>query len=220
MGHGAAPRGTARQRGSASPRGVDEASHESDPSSEAGSTGEAVGSAGGDAAALLPEDELGIAGARGVAEARFREALGHFATGVTVVTALEGKEPVGFTCQAFASLSLEPPLVLLAPSRASTSWPRIRRSGRICVNILADHQEALCRDFAVSGADKFRGVGWRPAPNGAPLIDGVLAWVAGSIAEVRDGGDHYIALVSVEDVGVGSGSPLIFYRGGFGRLAP
>ncbi len=100
--------------------------------------------------------------------ARFREVLGHFATGVTIVTAMEGDEPVGFTCQAFSSLSLDPPLVALAPGKNSTSWPRIAATGSFCVNILAEDQEALSRDFAVSGGDKFTGVGWHPAAQRSP----------------------------------------------------
>ncbi len=104
--------------------------------------------------------------------ARFREVLGHFATGVTIVTAMEGDEPVGFTCQAFTSLSLDPPLVALAPGKNSTSWPRIAAAGSFCVNILADDQEALSRDFAVSGGDKFTGVGWRPAAQRRPRARG------------------------------------------------
>ena len=98
----------------------------------------------------------------GLDQARFREVLGHFATGITIVTALEEGEPVGFTCQSFAALSLDPPMVILAPARSSTSWPRIAQAGAFCVNILEEHQEALCRAFAVSGGDKFDGVEWSP----------------------------------------------------------
>ena len=89
----------------------------------------------------------------GLDQARFREVLGHFATGVTIVTALEEGVPVGFTCQTFGALSLDPPMVILAPARSSTSWPRIAKAGAFCVNILGEHQEALCRSFAVSGGD-------------------------------------------------------------------
>jgi 3-hydroxy-9,10-secoandrosta-1,3,5(10)-triene-9,17-dione monooxygenase reductase component len=152
--------------------------------------------------------------------ARFREAMGHFPTGITVVTAIDANEPVGFTCQAFASLSLEPPLVALAPGKSSTSWPRIVRAGVFCVNILAEDQEALSRDFAVSGGDKFQGVGWRPAGNGAPLLDGVLAWVECSLVRSHDAGDHELVIGSVQRTGVNQGRPLIFYRGGFGRFEP
>jgi len=150
--------------------------------------------------------------------ARFREVLGHFATGVTIVTAMEDTEPVGFTCQAFTSLSLDPPLVALAPGKSSTSWPRIAAAGSFCVNILADDQEALSRDFAVSGGDKFTGVGWRPAANGAPVLDGALAWVECAFELAHDAGDHELVVGRVLDMGVNRGRPLVYYRGGFGRF--
>jgi 3-hydroxy-9,10-secoandrosta-1,3,5(10)-triene-9,17-dione monooxygenase reductase component len=152
--------------------------------------------------------------------ARFREVLGHFATGVTIVTAVDGDEPVGFTCQAFAALSLEPPMVALAPGKNSTSWPRIAAAGAFCVNVLAEGQEALCRDFAVSGGDKFTGVGWRPGGNGAPVLHDVLAWVECRFVRSYDAGDHELVLGLVEDMGVQPGRPLIYYRGGFGRFEP
>ena len=119
------------------------------------------------------EDDLERAGASTFDGARFREVMGHFATGVTIVTAIEEGLPVGFTCQTFTSLSLEPPLVALAPGKNSTSWPRIARTGSFCVNVLSEDQEALCRGFAVSGGPKFEGVAWHPAPGtGSPVIEG------------------------------------------------
>ena len=154
----------------------------------------------------------------GLDQARFREVLGHFATGVTIVTALEEGEPVGFSCQSFAALSLDPPMVVLAPARSSTSWPRIRAAGSFCVNILNEHQEAVCRAFAISGGDKFSGVGWRPGITGAPVIDGALAVVECQLGEIFDGGDHEIVTGLVVALEVGEGGPLLFYRGGFGRF--
>lgn len=151
-------------------------------------------------------------------EGRFKEVLGHFATGVTVVTAMETDEPVGFTCQAFTALSLEPPMVALAPQKSSTSWPRIARAGQFCVNVLAEGQEALSRAFAVSGGDKFAGVGWHPGPGGAPLLDGILAWVACELLLTHDAGDHEIVLGRVHDMGYNPGRPLVLYRGKFGRF--
>jgi len=147
-----------------------------------------------------------------------RETLGHFATGVAIVTGMDGT-PQGFTCQAFSSLSLAPPMVAIAPAKKSTSWPRIRKSGVFCVNILAADQEALCREFAISGGDKFTGVGWHVAPNGAPLLDGVLAWVECTVAASYDAGDHEMVFGSVEGMGLNSGKPLLFYRGGFGTFS-
>src|SRR5580693_7038302 len=106
----------------------------------------------------------------GFDQARFREVLGHFASGITIVTANAEGEPVGFSCQSFAALSLDPPMVILAPAKSSTSWPRIARAGAFCVNILEEHQEAICRAFAISGGDKFDGVDWTPGLTGSPLI--------------------------------------------------
>jgi 3-hydroxy-9,10-secoandrosta-1,3,5(10)-triene-9,17-dione monooxygenase reductase component len=154
----------------------------------------------------------------GLDQARFREVLGHFATGITIVTALEEGQPVGFSCQSFAALSLDPPMVVLAPARTSTSWPRIRAAGSFCVNVLGEHQEAVCRAFAISGGDKFAGIGWRPGITGAPIIDGSLAVVECELGEIFDGGDHEIVTGLVVDLDVGEGGPLLFYRGGFGRF--
>ncbi|HVX21809.1 MAG TPA: flavin reductase family protein [Acidimicrobiales bacterium] len=164
-------------------------------------------------------DNLEDIGASSFDQARFREVLGHFATGITVVTAMEDGAPVGFTCQSFTSLSLDPPLVALAPAKSSTSWPRIAQAGAFAVNILADRQEALCRDFAVSGGDKFAGVPWHLGAAGTPILDGVLAWVECELGIIHDAGDHELVTGRVLHLGVGDGGPLLFYRGGFGRFA-
>jgi 3-hydroxy-9,10-secoandrosta-1,3,5(10)-triene-9,17-dione monooxygenase reductase component len=164
------------------------------------------------------DDELGPG--EGTLDAgRFREVMGHFVTGVTVVTAMDGPDPVGFTCQAFASLSLQPPLVVVAPGKSSTTWPRIAGAGDFCVNILSEGQEALCRDFAVSGGDKFAGVGWHPGANGAPVLEGALAWVECRLVGTYDAGDHELVVGHVHEMGVDRGAqPLVYYRGGFGRF--
>jgi 3-hydroxy-9,10-secoandrosta-1,3,5(10)-triene-9,17-dione monooxygenase reductase component len=158
--------------------------------------------------------------ARPLEEARVRETLGHFATGVAIVTGTDAGRPYGFTCQAFCSLSLDPPMVAIAPGKRSVSWPHVAKSGVFCVNILSEDQESICRDFAVSGGDKFAGVGWHLASNGAPLLDGVIAWVECSVAASYDAGDHEMVFGRVEDMGVNGGRPLLFYRGGFGTFSP
>jgi flavin reductase (DIM6/NTAB) family NADH-FMN oxidoreductase RutF len=152
-------------------------------------------------------------------QARFREVLGHFATGVTIVTAMEDEGPVGFTCQAFSALSLDPPLVVLAPAKTSTSWPKIAKAGAFCVNILESRQEALCRSFAASGADKFAGVGWSTAVSGAPVLDGSLAFVDCHLEQIHDAGDHELVIGRVLDLGISEGTPLVYYRSGFGGFA-
>ena len=145
--------------------------------------------------------------------------LGHFASGVTVVSAMDG-DPVGFTCQAFAALSLDPPMVLLAPAKSSTSWPRIARAGAFCVNILARDQGALARSFSVSGADKFAGVEWRAGDaTGAPVLAGALAWAECRLEQIFDSGDHELVTGFVLALGVTDAQPLLFYRGGFGTFS-
>ncbi len=152
----------------------------------------------------------------------FRRVLGHFATGVTVVTTRDEDGPAGFACQSFASLSLDPPLVVFMVGRTSTTWPRIARAGAFCINILGEEQGLLCRGFAVSGADKFAGVAHRPAPvTGSPLLDGVPAWVDCTVQSVHTGGDHLIVVGRIAALGAAEdGAPLLFHRGRFGRFSP
>ncbi|MEU3458510.1 flavin reductase family protein [Streptomyces sp. NPDC006733] len=162
--------------------------------------------------------------------ATFRQVLGTFASGVTVITAPGDDGPTGFACQSFASLSLDPPLVAFMVARTSTTWPKIARAGVFCVNILGDEQGALCRGFAVSGADKFAGVDWTPAPvTGSPRLAGIPAWIDCTIHAVHTGGDHLIVVGRVNELGcqdpadadgtTPEAGPLLFYRGRFGRFA-
>ena len=149
-------------------------------------------------------------------QGEFRAVLGHFASGLVIITGMADEVPAGLTCQSFFSLSLEPPLVAFAPGKSSTSWPGVSASRGICVNILAADQEGLARTFATSGAEKFEGVGWSPAANGAPRLEGALGWIDCSIEDVGDAGDHYLVVARVEALERGTGHPLLFYRGGFG----
>ncbi len=150
---------------------------------------------------------------------RMREVLGHFASGVTVVTALTADGPIGFTCQSFSSLSLEPPLVTFAPGRASSTWPRLRDIGRFCVNVLAEGQDALSQTFALSGTDKFAGVHWTPSRHGSPVLDDVVAWIDAELWAEYDGGDHTIVAARVLDLGASpTRRPLLYHRGGYGLL--
>jgi 3-hydroxy-9,10-secoandrosta-1,3,5(10)-triene-9,17-dione monooxygenase reductase component len=181
----------------------------------------------------LPRPELRAVGddeRAPVDQTEFRRVLGHFATGVTVVTApaAEGENgPAGFACQSFSSLSLDPPLIAFMVARTSTTWPRIARAGSFCVNVLGADQGELCRGFAVSGADKFAGVAHTGSPaTGSPLLDGVPAWIDCTIHAVHTGGDHLIVVGRVAALGAAEGDaagesapPLLFHRGKFGRLA-
>jgi flavin reductase (DIM6/NTAB) family NADH-FMN oxidoreductase RutF len=151
--------------------------------------------------------------------ARFKEVLGHFVTGVVVVTAATPEGPVGFTCQTFGALSLEPTLISFSAVSASNSWPKAREVGVVGVNILSDDQEAIARVFGKSGPDKFAGVGWMPGPGGAPLLDGALAHLEGRVEFITSQGDHDIVVVAAEYVASHHGAPLVFYRGGYGGLS-
>ncbi|MDQ1584027.1 MAG: 3-hydroxy-9,10-secoandrosta,3,5(10)-triene-9,17-dione monooxygenase reductase component [Microbacteriaceae bacterium] len=145
----------------------------------------------------------------------FRRVLGHFPSGVVIVSGHDELGPVGLTCQSFFSLSLEPPLVAIAPGRGSTSWPRIARTGSFAVSVLGAEQERLCLAFAASGVDKFRDVSWRPGVTGSPIVDGALAWVDCRIDALHDGGDHHLVTGAVLDAGHAVGRPLVFFRGAF-----
>jgi 3-hydroxy-9,10-secoandrosta-1,3,5(10)-triene-9,17-dione monooxygenase reductase component len=148
-----------------------------------------------------------------------REVLGHFASGVTVVTAVTDQGPIGFTCQSFSSLSLDPPLIAFAPARTSRTWRQLREIGRFCVNVLAEGQDAVSQNFARSGADKFAGVPWTPSVHGAPVLDAVVAWIDGELWAEYDGGDHTIVVARVLDLGAHPDRrPLLFHRGAYGLL--
>jgi 3-hydroxy-9,10-secoandrosta-1,3,5(10)-triene-9,17-dione monooxygenase reductase component len=162
----------------------------------------------------------GPASAPVVSPAVLRDVLGHFATGVVVVTSRAGDGSLlGFTCQSFVSLSLDPPLVSFAPARTSSTWPRIREVGTFCVNVLAADHTELSAVFARSAraGDKFAGVDWCPAPSGAPVLEGVSAWIDCTLWAEHDGGDHTIVVGRVQDLGADPARlPLLFYRGGYG----
>lgn len=148
-----------------------------------------------------------------------RRVLGAFASGVTVVTGDAAGRPVGFACQSFSSLSLDPPLVLFCPARSSSTWPLIRASGSFTVNVLADDQEPLCRVFATPG-DRFTGLGWATSPTG-PVLPDVLASVHCDVEAVHDGGDHELVVGRVRDLVLRrEAGPLVFFRGGFGLDLP
>ena len=151
--------------------------------------------------------------------ATLRSVWGHFATGVAVITAHDGVRPLGFTCQSVVSVSLDPPYLSFCPAKSSTSWPALRTVERLCINILAADQQGLCRTFAVSGGDKFAGVEWSFAGNGAPALDGALARIEAVVETEHDAGDHTIVLARITDLAADpSAAPLLFFKGGFGAF--
>lgn len=152
----------------------------------------------------------------------FRRVLGHYPTGVTVVTAIgEDGVPQGMVVGSFTSVSLDPPLVAFLPASNSGSWARLRPAGRFCVNILGAGHERLCRQFAARTGDKYEAVSWRPAPSGSPIIDGAVAWIDCETETVHQAGDHDIVIGRVLDLDtVDKGLPLLFFRGGYGSFTP
>ena len=151
--------------------------------------------------------------------ATFRRILGHFCTGVVIVTAVDDGVPVGMTCQSFSSLSLDPPLILFSASHASTSWPRIRRAATFAVNILAADQEPICRIFATTGAEKFAAVDWSLGLAGTPLLAGCVAHVECRLESVTRAGDHDIVIGAPLTMGEDPAQhPLLFLRSSYGRF--
>ena len=154
-------------------------------------------------------------------QAWFRQVLSHFPTGVVIVTAMSGGAPAGLSVGSFLSVSLDPQLVAVLPAKTSTSWPKIAGASSFCINVLRASHQDLCRRFAVSGGDKFTGVQWHPAPSGAPILDGALAWIDCEHQRSIDAGDHLIVLgqVLVLDIDTSqSAAPLIFFQGGYGTF--
>jgi 3-hydroxy-9,10-secoandrosta-1,3,5(10)-triene-9,17-dione monooxygenase reductase component len=150
--------------------------------------------------------------------ATLRSVLGHFCSGVTIITAVDDGDLVGLTCQSFFSLSLDPPLIAFAPSKTSTSYPRIRSAGVFCVNVLAEDQAEICRAFGRSGPDKWSGVDWAPSANGAPKLAGVQAWLDCSLEAEHEGGDHFLTIGRITDLAGSDKPPLLFYKGKFNGL--
>lgn len=152
---------------------------------------------------------------------RFREVLGHYPTGVVVVTAIDATgAPVGMTIGSFSSVSLDPPLIAYLPMRSSRTFERIRGAETFCVNILAGDQEDLCRRFA-SGPRDFATVAWTRSPGGAPVLEGTVGWIECTTHDVSDAGDHYLVLGRVTGLQVSRPvQPLLFFQGGYGRFAP
>jgi 3-hydroxy-9,10-secoandrosta-1,3,5(10)-triene-9,17-dione monooxygenase reductase component len=150
--------------------------------------------------------------------ATYRTVLGHFATGVVIVTAIDGDEPVGMACNSFTSVSLDPPLVLFCAAKNSSTWPRIETSGKWAANILDEDGEEVCRLFAQKGADRFARIAYTPGRTGSPILEDALAFVDCETIDKHDAGDHVIVVGRVVELGYQhEGKPLLFYRGGYGR---
>jgi 3-hydroxy-9,10-secoandrosta-1,3,5(10)-triene-9,17-dione monooxygenase reductase component len=153
---------------------------------------------------------------------KYRLVLGHFPTGVTVVTAMVDGEPVGFTIGSFTSVSLDPPLVGFLPMTTSERWLRMASAEMFCVNVLGIDHGDLCWRFAKSSIENpFEGVSWTPSlVTGSPILDGAIAWMDCTTAEVVDAGDHFFVMglvVAMDHADPESQpAPLLFFRGQLG----
>ncbi|NKX55629.1 flavin reductase family protein [Arthrobacter mobilis] len=153
---------------------------------------------------------------------RFREVMGHYPTGVTAITGIgEDGEALAMVVGTFTSVSLDPPLVAFLPTRTSFIFDKLRTARSLAVNILAHDQEALCRRLARPVPDKLKDESWQLSAGGAPVLDGVVASIDCTLDSVLDGGDHHIALCTVQDLRVHrAAAPLVFFQGGYGGFAP
>ena len=152
----------------------------------------------------------------------FREALGHYASGITVITSqLEG-EPIGFTCQSFYSVSTSPPLVSFSVMASSASYPKIRQAGRFVVNILSGEQVGISNQFARKGTDKWHAVEWQQSPLGNPIIAGSLHWLDCEIHAEHAAGDHLIVIGEVKALSLQATpvtQPLLYFKGQYCNIA-
>jgi flavin reductase (DIM6/NTAB) family NADH-FMN oxidoreductase RutF len=155
---------------------------------------------------------------RRLAPEEFRDIIGHFASGVTVVTALHDGEPFGTTASAVSSLSLEPPMLLVCMNKQSTTGQAIAAARRFAVNILAEDQPDAAMRFARRGAEKFKDVAIVPGEWGEPLLADALATLECRVVEEVTGGTHSVFLAEVDRASARAGAPLAYFRGQFGRL--
>ncbi len=158
---------------------------------------------------------------------QFRTVLGHFPTGVTIVSGLHDGRPVGFTIGSFTSVSLDPPMVGFLPQTNSSTWAAMADAGSFCVNVLSQAQGDLCWAFAKSDvdSDRFDDVAWHAGPTGSPIIDRAVAWIDCTVEEVYEMGDHYFVLGRVVALDADADHdgeppmPLIFFKGALGGFA-
>jgi flavin reductase (DIM6/NTAB) family NADH-FMN oxidoreductase RutF len=147
----------------------------------------------------------------------FRRVMGSFASGVTVVTVMEGDVPRGFTASAVSSLSLEPRMLLVCVSQHSTTLNVIKESGSFVVNVLSAQQQEVAQQFATRATERFDGIRWRPGRvSGAPVIDGSLAYAECQLKGTCVGGDHVIIMGEVLAGDAHEAEPLLYFRGRYG----
>jgi 3-hydroxy-9,10-secoandrosta-1,3,5(10)-triene-9,17-dione monooxygenase reductase component len=154
----------------------------------------------------------------------FRRVMGHFVTGVTVVTALDGERPQGITVNALSSVSLDPPLVMIALDRRRFLTPIVRAAGRYAVCVLSEEQQALSDCFAgapvTPGRDEFCGAAWHPGSTGLPLLDGAIATLECTVVQTFSAGDHDLFIGRVDALAnePEHPMPLLYYRRRYLRI--
>jgi flavin reductase (DIM6/NTAB) family NADH-FMN oxidoreductase RutF len=159
---------------------------------------------------------LGVVSGEAIDPGELRRALGTFATGVTVVTTIDGEgAPRGFTANSFTSVSLDPPLILVCLAKTAASCPVFEAAESFAINILAEDQKEVSAAFASRGLDRFASVGWSGRATGSPVLDGVVAWLDCHMHEVVDAGDHTILIGRIVAYDYTASSPLGFCRGAY-----
>lgn len=154
----------------------------------------------------------------GIDADEFRAVLGRFASGVTIMTARDGRADHGMTVSAFCSVSLQPPLVLACVDKSSEMWRVLTGATHVGFSILAEGQEALSRRFAELPTGRFDGVGYTRAESGVVLLDDALAHLECRLVAAHDAGDHVIHVAEVEAARCRQERPLLYYRGGYAQL--
>jgi flavin reductase (DIM6/NTAB) family NADH-FMN oxidoreductase RutF len=154
-----------------------------------------------------------------VSQSAFRAVLGRFASGVTVVTARDRRgRDIGMTVSAFASLSLDPPLVLMCIDHSASVYSSLSKAPHFIANILSEGQEAIARRFAEVSGNRFDGIGYERGQNGAAVLLEVLGYIECKVVDRYEAGDHDIIVGSVELAQANEGKPLLYYRGGYAQL--
>lgn len=152
----------------------------------------------------------------------FRDALGHYASGITIIAGMRDERPVGFTCQSFYSVSMDPPLVSFSVMRTSSSWPLIRGAQKFSINVLSHHQQRISNAFARSGTDRWAGVDWKMTARGNPAISDTLIWLDCELYGEYRAGDHDIVIGHVHEMSPIDMSepctPLVYFKGRYCHL--
>ena len=154
-----------------------------------------------------------------VTSEEFRRACGRFATGVTIASVVDAQgSPHGLTVSSFASVSLDPPLILICLGHAVSAIHHFRAATHFGINVLAEDQRALSERFARRGQDRFDGVAWQPGVTGAPLLPGVLAAIECAVHRIVPMGDHDILVGEMVHAHIHHGEPLLYFGGSYRKL--